>query len=101
MVSQLPYLTRDFPGIGGAVKPRPDDFFVQEVPLYEPSGEGEHVYCEIQKIGLSTFDAVDGIAKALDISPRDIGYAGMKDAQAISRQLLSIHGTNEAAVMNL
>ena len=63
----LPYLTRDFPGIGGAIKQRPEDFFVQELPLYEPSGEGEHVYCEIQKIGLTTFDAVDRIAATLNV----------------------------------
>jgi len=43
VISTLPYLTRDFPGIGGAIKQRPEDFFVQEVPLYEPTGEGEHV----------------------------------------------------------
>src|SRR4051812_48619060 len=51
----LPYLTKDFPGIGGAIKQRPEDFFVQELPLYEPSGQGEHVYVEVQKIGLTTF----------------------------------------------
>src|SRR5687767_9919171 len=35
----LPYLTSDFPGIGGTIKQRAEDFFVQEIPLYEPSGE--------------------------------------------------------------
>ena len=97
----LPYLTHDFPGIGGVIKRRPEDFFVQEIPLYEPSGEGEHVYCEIQKINLTTFDAIGQIERALNVSPRDIGYAGMKDARAISRQVLSIFGTTEQAVMNL
>ncbi len=97
----LPYLTRDFPGIGGVIKQRPEDFFVQEIPIYEPSGEGEHVYCEIQKIGIPTFEAIDRLAKALHVSTRDIGYAGLKDARAISRQVLSIWGTNEQAVMDL
>src|SRR5438105_2342532 len=55
--THLHYLTREFPGIGGAIKQRPEDFFVQEVPLYEPAGDGEHVYCEIQKVGLTTFEA--------------------------------------------
>jgi tRNA pseudouridine13 synthase len=95
------YLTRDFAGIGGTLKSRPEDFFVQEIPLYEPSGQGEHVYCEIQKANLTTFDAVDRIAHALGISPRDIGYAGMKDARAVSRQTLSIFGTTPEAVMAL
>ncbi|HEX4795084.1 MAG TPA: tRNA pseudouridine(13) synthase TruD [Humisphaera sp.] len=97
----LPYLTRDFPGIGGVIKQRPEDFFVQEMPLYEPSGEGEHVYCEIQKVGIPTFEAIDRLSKALHISGRDIGYAGLKDAQAVSRQIFSIQGTTPEAVMNL
>lgn len=101
MIEQLPYLTRDFPGVGGSIKQRAEDFFVQEIPLYEPSGEGEHVYCEIQKVGLTTFEAVGRIASALGVSPREIGYAGMKDARAISRQVLSIWGTTQEAVMAL
>src|SRR5262245_52526819 len=97
----LPYLTREFPGVGGAIKQRPEDFFVQEIPLYEPSGEGEHVYCEIQKAGVTTFDAIHRIADALRVSSRDIGYAGMKDAIAVTRQVISILGTTPEAVMGL
>jgi tRNA pseudouridine13 synthase len=97
----LPHLTKDFAGIGGVIKQRPEDFFVQEIPLYEPTGEGEHVYCEIQKVGLTTFEAIQRISKALGVSSRDIGYAGLKDARAISRQMLSIQGTTEEAVMGL
>src|SRR5438093_10165682 len=101
MIRSLPYVTRDLPGIGGVIKQRAEDFFVQEIPLYEPSGEGEHVYCEIQKVGLTTFQTVGQIARALNISPREIGYAGMKDAHAISRQVFSIWGTTPEAVMAL
>src|SRR5438874_9218974 len=97
----VPYPTRDFPGIGGVIKQRPEDFFVQEIALYEPSGQGEHVYCEIQKVGVTTFDAIRQMAEALHVSARDIGYAGMKDARAISRQIFSILGTTPEAVMNL
>lgn len=97
----LAYLTKDFPGVGGAIKRRAEDFFVQEVPLYEPSGEGEHVYCEIQKVETTTFQAIDRIARALNVPARDIGYAGMKDAHAVTRQVLSIRGTTEQAVMGL
>lgn len=97
----LPPLTSDFPGVGGVIKQRNEDFFVQELPLYEPSGEGEHVYCEIEKVGLATFDAVNRIAAALGVSSRDIGYAGLKDARAVTRQVLSIWGTTEDKVMGL
>jgi tRNA pseudouridine13 synthase len=97
----LPPLTKDFPGIGGSLKGRPEDFFVQEIPLYEPSGAGEHVYCEIQKVGLTTFDAVNRVADALRVPTNDIGYAGLKDARAVTRQVLSIRGTTEDAVMGV
>jgi tRNA pseudouridine13 synthase len=102
----LPYLTPETPGIAGSIKNRPEDFFVQEIPLYEPSGQGEHVYCEIEKIGLTTFDTIDHIARALNVHPRDIGYAGLKDAAAITSQIFSIPAPSqstvtEAAVMNL
>jgi tRNA pseudouridine13 synthase len=97
----LPYLTPDFPGIGGSIKQRPEDFFVQEIPAYEPSGEGEHVYCEIQKVGLTTFEAIHRIAAALNVSSRDIGYAGLKDAHALTRQVISIPGTTPEGVMKL
>ena len=47
MTAALPYVLTDFAGVGGSIKQRDEDFFVQELPLYEPSGEGEHIYCEI------------------------------------------------------
>jgi tRNA pseudouridine13 synthase len=97
----LPYLTTNFPGIGGTIKNRAEDFFVQEIPLYEPSGAGEHVYAEIQKINLTTFEAVNRIGAALRVSSRDIGFAGLKDARAVTRQVISIVGTTEQAVMDL
>jgi tRNA pseudouridine13 synthase len=95
----IPYLTAEFPGVGGVIKQRPEDFFVQEIPLYEPSGEGEHVYCEVQKTGITTFEAIHRLADALKVSSRDIGYGGMKDAHAITRQIFSIQGTTPEKVM--
>jgi len=94
----LPFLTSEIPGIAGIIRSRPEDFFVEELPLYEPCGQGQHVYCEIEKTGLTTFEAVDRIARALGISARDIGYAGIKDARAVARQTFSISGIDEQAV---
>ncbi|MFN4241950.1 MAG: tRNA pseudouridine(13) synthase TruD [Tepidisphaerales bacterium] len=95
----LPYATADVPGIGGKIKLRPEDFYVQELPAYEPSGDGEHVLMEVQKVGLSTFDAVARLAELLSVRPIDIGYAGMKDRHAVTRQLLSVRGTTPEAAM--
>jgi tRNA pseudouridine13 synthase len=86
------YLTEELPGIGGRIKEQVEDFVVEELPLYAPSGEGEHTFFEIRKSGLSTFQAVAAIARALDVPARQIGYAGLKDAQAITCQILSVQG---------
>lgn len=86
----LPFFLADFTGVGGRIKQRPEDFFVQEIPLYEPSHDGDHVMAEIEKVGLSTMAALDTIGRQLNVNPRDIGYAGMKDAQAVTRQIVTI-----------
>ena len=88
--SDLPYLTVDLPGIGGTIKRSEEDFIVEELPLYPPSGEGTHTYFCIEKHGLTTFAAIDRVARALGERSRDIGYAGLKDARAVTRQVLSL-----------
>jgi tRNA pseudouridine13 synthase len=95
------YLTADLPGIGGVIKQHVKDFLVEELPLYPPSGEGAHTFFEIQKTGLSTFQAVRAIAAALGVPPNQIGYAGHKDAQAVTCQVLSVHDVPPNAVLAL
>jgi tRNA pseudouridine13 synthase len=95
------YLTADLPGIGGVIKEQVQDFRVEEMPLYPPSGEGEHTFFEIQKTGLSTFQAVRTVAQALSVPRDDVGYAGLKDAQAVTCQVLSVHGVPPEVVMAL
>lgn len=99
----LPYATPDVPGVGGTLRNRPEDFFVQEIPLYEPAGEGTHIHFEVQKTGLTTRETINRIARALDVPPRDIGYAGLKDRHALTRQLFSVSsegtGVDEEKVM--
>lgn len=87
----LAYLTADLPGIGGDIKQRPEDFIVTELPLYEPCGEGEHLYLFVEKTGLTTMEVVARLARKLGIKDRQISYAGLKDKHAITRQLFSIH----------
>lgn len=94
----LPYLTADQPGIGGQLKVEPEDFCVEEIPLYLPSGQGQHTYVEIEKRGLSTYVAIKMMARALNVSPDAIGYAGLKDAQAVTRQTFSIDSVAPEAI---
>lgn len=85
------YQTADVPGTGGVIKQRPEDFLVEEIPLYNPCGEGEHIYLFVQKRGLSTFEMLHILATHFGVQRRDIGFAGLKDKHAITRQVVSIH----------
>ena len=84
------YLTGRHPGVGGVIKQELEDFIVHEVPLYSPADHGEHTYFQLEKSDVSTLDAVDRIARALGVSPGEIGFAGLKDRKAITRQVLSV-----------
>jgi tRNA pseudouridine13 synthase len=86
------YLTSDLEGIGGRIKTDPADFIVEEIPLYPSSGVGEHCYVLIEKRGISTLEVRNLLARALGRKSVDIGYAGLKDAQAVTRQTFSIFG---------
>ncbi|HVX96929.1 MAG TPA: tRNA pseudouridine(13) synthase TruD [Polyangia bacterium] len=68
----------------------PATFVVEEIAAYEPSGEGEHTFLWVEKRGLTTHDAVKRLARALDADARDVGYAGLKDRNAVTRQWLSV-----------
>lgn len=72
-----------------------DDFVVTEVPLYEFSGEGEHLILKIRKKDLSTWDAVEIISNHVGCKVRDIGYAGLKDKNAMTIQSISLHKSFE------
>ncbi len=87
---QLPYFTADLPGIGGRLKDHLEDFVVDELPLYEPAGVGEHCYFTIEKRGFSTMQALGHAARALGRRSMDFGYAGLKDTRAVTRQQFSI-----------
>ncbi|MCJ7543944.1 MAG: tRNA pseudouridine(13) synthase TruD, partial [Phycisphaerae bacterium] len=94
--SFLPYLTAHVPGIGGRIKERLEDFRVEELPLYEPCGEGSHIYFRIVKAGVPTPVALERIARYMGVRPGDIGLAGLKDAQAIATQMLSLEHADPA-----
>jgi len=96
-----PYLTSDIPGTGGVIRRYPEDFYVQEIPLYEPSGEGPHTYLLIEKRGISTFEAIHRIASALDVPMGTIGYAGLKDTRALTVQRISVEGIDEEDALSL
>lgn len=86
-----PYQTHGWPGCGGVIKTLPEDFLVDELPLYPPAGAGEHVYLRIWKRGLSTHAAVERLSAATGVPLQRMGWAGRKDAQAVTTQWISLH----------
>lgn len=75
-----------------------DDFVVNEVPLYDFTGEGEHLVLKLRKKDLATWDAIEILANYLKCSPREFGYAGLKDKNAMTVQHISVHRKFEEAL---
>ena len=86
----LPYITEGLEGIGGLIRARPEDFFVEEVPLYEPSGHGSHLYVNITKRNQTTREVQKQLAGLFKLRPRNIGTAGLKDKHAVTTQTFSV-----------
>ena len=96
-----PFLTGDLPGIGGQIRSVPEDFQVEERPLYLPCGEGEHLYMAITKRGLSTPDLICRLSSTLGVKAQAIGVAGLKDARAVTTQMVSLQGIHPEQISRL
>ena len=77
-------------GIGGTIRNQYEDFYVEEIPEIIPTGEGPNVWVWIEKIGRTTLDVVLDIARDLHIDRKRMGFAGMKDKKALTRQWICI-----------
>lgn len=99
MDSTLP--TRCAALLTGSLKTEPEDFVVEEIPAYEPCGEGEHLFLWIEKRDVAAEQLVKHVARALDMPARDIGVAGMKDRRAVTRQWISVPAKLEERVAQI
>ncbi len=72
------------------IRSQPEDFVVEELPVEEPTGRGEHLWLWIEKRLRNTEEVLDDLARGLGIEPREVGYAGRKDRRAVTRQWVSI-----------
>ncbi|MEY4549619.1 MAG: hypothetical protein RL685_5814 [Pseudomonadota bacterium] len=76
--------------LGGHIGPSPEDFIVDEQPLYAPSGQGDHWYVRLAKRERNTLDLRKVLAEASGAPDREIGYAGLKDKHAVTSQWFSV-----------
>ncbi|MGY6587802.1 MAG: tRNA pseudouridine(13) synthase TruD [Wenzhouxiangella sp.] len=84
------------PPVTGRIRTRPDDFIVIENLGHQPDGEGEHLWFDIEKREQNTVFVATALARAAGRHPRDVSFAGLKDRNAVTRQLFSLHLAGEA-----
>lgn len=79
------------PVLAARIRVTPEDFFVDELAGFDPSGSGEHLLLSIEKRGMNTAFAARSIAQWAGVGEMAIGYAGLKDRHAVTRQRFSVH----------
>ncbi len=89
----LPSWPHAYPATGATatLKFLNEDFIVTELPLQLPSGAGEHVWLDVEKNGANTAFVAEQLAAAAGVQAWDVGYAGLKDRYAITRQWFSLY----------
>jgi tRNA pseudouridine13 synthase len=69
----------------------PEDFIVNEIDAFAATGSGEHLLLTVEKRGMNTVFAASRIAQWAGVAEMAIGYAGLKDRHAVTRQRFSVH----------
>jgi tRNA pseudouridine13 synthase len=88
-MSELPY-AHGGPPLVARLRATPDDFFVDEDLGFAPDGAGEHVFVRVEKRGANTDFVAKALARHAGVAPDVVGYAGMKDRHAVTRQTFSL-----------
>lgn len=91
IVTALPYLTAHLPGVGGVLRASAESFVVEEVGLYEAVDEGQHLYVNLTKVGLTTKEVQAQLEKLFGLERGSVGFAGMKDKVAKTTQTFSLN----------
>ena len=68
----------------------PEDFVVHEWLGWEADGEGDHLLLKVRKRGANTLWVAKQLARLARIDPRDVGFAGLKDRDAVAEQAFTV-----------
>ena len=82
--------THAAPVLKARMRVSPEDFRVDEIDTFEASGNGEHLLLSIEKREMTTMHAARRIAQWAGVAESAIGFAGMKDRHAVTRQRFSV-----------
>lgn len=80
-----------------AVRVTPEDFQVDEQLGFTPSGSGEHLLLRVRKRGQNTAWVARELARLAAVRPHDVGYAGLKDRNAVTTQWFSLPARRRSA----
>ncbi|WP_130618236.1 tRNA pseudouridine(13) synthase TruD [Dyella amyloliquefaciens] len=86
---ELPYAYGN-PSLTAVVRASPEDFQVEEILGYDADGEGEHALLWVEKRGSNTDWVAKELARFAEVPPLNVGYAGLKDRHAVTRQTFSV-----------
>jgi tRNA pseudouridine13 synthase len=87
----MPYITKDMAGIGGELRATPEHFLVEEIALYSPQGDGQHLYVNLTKVGVTTKEVQEQLARLFGLRQSEVSFAGMKDKHARTTQTFSLN----------
>jgi tRNA pseudouridine13 synthase len=87
--------------MGYVLRAAPEDFVVEEEPLYAAAGEGAHTFVQVEKRLRTTEEVARLLARAAGVRPSEVGYAGRKDRIAVARQWLSVPGLDPEAALRV
>jgi len=79
------------PVLSARIRGAAEDFRVEEIDAFDASGSGEHLLLTVEKRGMNTAYAAKRIAEWAGVAEPAIGYAGLKDRHAVTRQRFSVH----------
>lgn len=100
-MQSLPHLTADVPPIDAQFRAELEDFAVEEIPAYPPSGSGDHVFALIEKRDLTTRQALRRLCTEVGADLADAGWAGLKDKRGVTRQWVSLFRVDPEAVRRI
>ena len=88
-MSELPRACGE-PPLTARLRASPEDFQVEEILGYDPDGAGQHLLLWVEKRGANTDWVARELAKFAGVPAVAVGYAGLKDRHAVTRQTFSV-----------
>ena len=81
----------------GVLRTSPEDFGVDEILGFDAGGEGPHALLHVRKRGANTEWVARELARAAGCKPFEVGFAGLKDRNAVTTQHFTVPRGKRAA----